>query len=207
MVWCKWLIYGGIQPLLIIAIIYLFGRKYLSSYLDQKGENLAKKEDIEELTKLVKKTEAKINQKLFISKERYLKEYELLRELSSKLFDFHETYSTFYFKVLTKGENTDISKHIDGFNKEFSLFVSFIFKNKSFYPNNIFDLANKIQKLISDNCLDNIFEILEKGQLTKENMFKPKEISEIQEQIDEEIRKRIEYWEDFDENINKNLQD
>ena len=41
--------------ILIIAIIFiggLFTKHYLPTYMDKKGENLATKEDVEEITKL-----------------------------------------------------------------------------------------------------------------------------------------------------------
>lgn len=44
--------------ILIIAIIFiggLFTKNYLPTYMDKKGENLATKEDVEEITKLTEK--------------------------------------------------------------------------------------------------------------------------------------------------------
>ena len=51
--------------ILIIAIIFiggLFTKNYLPTYMDKKGENLATKEDVEEITKLTEKVQKEFNE-------------------------------------------------------------------------------------------------------------------------------------------------
>jgi hypothetical protein len=54
----------GIAALLVIGIGYLIGRHALGSYLSEKGKNLATREDIEQITRLVENVKAPYNELL-----------------------------------------------------------------------------------------------------------------------------------------------
>ena len=60
-----------VNLLLNIAVIFLVGlftKNYLSSYMDKKGENLATKEDIEEITRKTEEVQRRIRS-IFIRHE------------------------------------------------------------------------------------------------------------------------------------------
>ena len=66
--------------ILIIAIIFiggLFTKHYLPTYMDKKGENLATKEDVEEITKLTEQVQKEFNEafELFSSDVKFKYEY------------------------------------------------------------------------------------------------------------------------------------
>ena len=79
--------------ILIIAIIFiggLFTKHYLPTYMDKKGENLATKEDVEEITKLTEQVQKEFNEafELFSSdvKFKYEYNYKQYSELYCKLY-------------------------------------------------------------------------------------------------------------------------
>ena len=70
----------GVQKYFIIAIIFiggLFTKHYLPTYMDKKGENLATKEDVEEITKLTEQVQKEFNEafELFSSDVKFKYEY------------------------------------------------------------------------------------------------------------------------------------
>ena len=54
----------GLGLVVAIAIVYLIGKHSLSSYLAEKGKNLATREDIKKITELVEEVKAPYNQLL-----------------------------------------------------------------------------------------------------------------------------------------------
>lgn len=54
----------GIGALIVAGIAYLIGRHALGSYLSEKGKNLATREDIEQITRLVENVKAPYNELL-----------------------------------------------------------------------------------------------------------------------------------------------
>ena len=101
--------------ILIIAIIFiggLFTKHYLPTYMDKKGENLATKEDVEEITKLTEQVQKEFNEafELFSSdvKFKYEYNYKQYSELYCKLYAIvvQSEYVRRYIKLC---ENEEIS--------------------------------------------------------------------------------------------------
>lgn len=79
-----------------LVAIFLFWREYLPSYAGEKGKNLATKEDVAEITRLVEGAKAEsqrdlegvkaaISSRLGINQFRYEREFEMLVELAQKV--------------------------------------------------------------------------------------------------------------------------
>lgn len=85
-----WAIILDALIILIIFLIGLFAKNYLPSYMDKKGENLATKEDVREITELTEQVEKEFKEafELFSSdiKFKYEYIYKQYSELYCKLY-------------------------------------------------------------------------------------------------------------------------
>ena len=72
-----WAIILDALIILIIFLIGLFAKNYLPSYMDKKGENLATKEDVREITELTEQVEKEFKEafELFSSDIKFKYEY------------------------------------------------------------------------------------------------------------------------------------
>lgn len=84
-----------ILNILLIVVIFiggLFTKNYLPTYMEKKGENLATKEDVEEITKLTEQVQKEFNEafEVFSSdiKFKYEYNYKQYSELYCKLYAF-----------------------------------------------------------------------------------------------------------------------
>ncbi|WP_419403669.1 hypothetical protein [Stenotrophomonas rhizophila] len=75
----------------IVAVVFFllgkFSEKFFSSYVSEKGKNLATKEDVGDITREVESIRADLSGKLATHGFRYQQEFEVLAELSHQLFD------------------------------------------------------------------------------------------------------------------------
>jgi len=107
-----WTVVLGLLNLLVLFIIGLFTKKYLPSYMSEKGKNLATKEDIQEITKRTEEVKILFQQEMEIfSKDlTFTNDYAFNRYsiLYTKLYGIviQSEYLRFFYK---KNEIEDLS--------------------------------------------------------------------------------------------------
>lgn len=119
--------------IVILLLLNLF-KEYLLKYFGKKGENLATKEDVEEITKITESIKAEINLnndkiledlKLELSKEnnKYSIEYSEIQQYKVKtMVEFLTFFSNYFFD---KGQQDKVAKNpkeLMKFNQEFAKF-------------------------------------------------------------------------------------
>lgn len=110
----------GIQ-LIITTLIGFWFKNYFPAYFKKKGENLATKEDIGEITKIVKYVEVNLNKEL----EKFKSDLSIEREFSTKrkfeerdaILKFWDSISILHLNlVINKYENMDYSTFLNNKN-------------------------------------------------------------------------------------------
>ncbi len=89
--------YWTVLIALLTFLVGLITKNYLPSYMDKKGENLATKEDIAEITKLTEQAQKEFKEEF----ERFS------HDLNFKYDYFHHQYETLY-KILPVGWTPEI---------------------------------------------------------------------------------------------------
>ena len=108
-----------VNLLLNIAVIFLVGlftKNYLSSYMDKKGENLATKEDIEEITRKTEEVQREFKEEFeaFSSDMRFKYDffYKQYSELYCKLYAIIiQSEYVRHFIQITDGKVITLRKH------------------------------------------------------------------------------------------------
>lgn len=91
------------------ALLYMLQRNFLTNYLNQKGKNLAEKEDIESITRLVEKVRIEFNRDI-----EYLKadlgvssntKIHLINEERNAVISFYKSYFEWYVSNTTLSQD------------------------------------------------------------------------------------------------------
>ncbi len=80
----------NVVTLLAVGGVVLLMKYFLPSYLDEKGKNIATKEDIAEITEKVERVKVTLGSRLHVHQIRYEKEYDLLVCLCDKLVELRD---------------------------------------------------------------------------------------------------------------------
>ena len=110
--------------IIIIQIITILGIVFLSHYFQDKGKNLATKQDISEITAKIEQVKHEYSSKLesvksvlsarlFAHQVRYQNEFVMLLSLSEKLAEFRNAIADFEIQVSSLGEdNPNYTKQV-----------------------------------------------------------------------------------------------
>ena len=204
---------------LVGLVIGLFVH-FLFRYFGKKGENLATKEDITAITdkmeivkheyaKQLESAKAELTIQLSTNSFRYEKEYEILKELMSLLFDVKDAC----LKLRPQFDIIDISRSDDERKKErlsrffqarWELYLARE-KKRPFYPDSIYKAFIEIDKLVFSES--NQYRYLDPKNVDKSEEYWEK-ATENQEAIEskvelaiEEIRIRVNKWESLIESL------
>lgn len=184
----------------IVITSFLLVEKFITSYSSKKGENLATKEDIENITEKIESVKTKILEISHISKYRYEKEYTILVQISEKIFILRNSFDKLLLNYENSPRNTQEMKNFQ--NATIDLF-SFCNCMKPFFANDIYEKIVEFDTLCWNgsgshivlvnalNCNSN--EVFQQ-QMSKMNDIK-KEINLSIDTLYTAIRKRIESWE------------
>jgi hypothetical protein len=211
-----------IQGVTLLVISYI-AKWYLPSYFQEKGKNLAKKEDIAEITTKIEQVKHDYSSKLesiktvlstrlFIHQVRYQNEFNILLSLSEKLAKLRRALDNFEIQALRNEPNVANSAHTkEEALKTFAAMAALRDEyeaNQPFYPEEIYMSVQKLHSLSWNTLVLTGHEknIIEKTELSKImiDMIKEKkqgsgaeETSEVIEDIYAAIRKRVQYWENL----------
>jgi len=98
----------GIAALLVAGIAYLIGRHALGSYLSEKGKNLATREDIEQITRLVENVKAPYNELL----EELRARHQLRLAAIDRRLQAHQESFTLWRELLGATHTPDVGKTV-----------------------------------------------------------------------------------------------
>lgn len=143
----------NLEQILLYPACFLIGllvSAYVPSYFKKKGENLATKEDIEEITKKIESVKADISQRLQVSQFRYQREFEILLELSAKTVDLRDATVSLRPSIdVSTGLPEDEEKK-QRYGKWRDAGRKFYFqteRTRPFYPEKIFEEIKALEKL------------------------------------------------------------
>ncbi len=174
-------VFQAIVTALVTPIIW-----YFMPYFKEKGKNLATREDIEELTRLVESVKTEHAKKLAAHTVRFEKEFKALEEIWGKLLKLRNTAmklrppgESYANEERTKDEEK--KKRFNEYREAFNAFWAVLYPNQPFLPPEIF------------SCLDDLLSTIWK------------EASSFKDSIDRRIDPReaevIAGWHEAQENI------
>ena len=137
----------------VIAIILgLVIKSFLPTYFSKKGENLATKEDIEEITEKIEAVRVEYAQREHRSETAFNKEFEILFEAWDALFELRmATLSLrqpeFVIGIETLSDGEQMIEKLTIFGEKYTVFAKMVNRNEPFYPINIFSQFEEIRKL------------------------------------------------------------
>ena len=193
---------------LIVAVIVGFlVREYMPSYLRKKGENLATKEDIEEITKKIESVKATIS----FEKER---EKQFLDTKQSLLMNFYDGVTVFYYEMLAVNFGDfpmDNGKSLFEYQSEFYKSVAELMKSYQrlviFLPNDssILKYATEISQstIEARKVLKNRFGQAKIAFLKEEYAHKNGKKNEIEEAVEVANEENSKFWNDMRPHVEK----
>lgn len=190
-----------VLPSAIINIIILILIVYFRNYLSKKGELLATKEDIGKITKEIESIKGEIGARLFIHQTRYQNEYIMLKEITEKLVKVRDAAMLLRPSLdiinKTKPEEIIKSERLLAFYdalKDLNNTKEFLMP---FYPEEIYHSLNKFDKASYKESVQ-----YKHGDQNDKNYWEEQnknciEIYLIAKDTLDLIRKRVQYWENF----------
>ena len=144
------LILGALQ-IVIAVVLGLIIKSYLPSYFSKKGENLATKEDVKEITEKVEEIRVEYAKRQHVSEKAFDKEFEILSEVWASLFELRNAVLTLrpVFDTVDPKESEEerINKRLTEFGACFNNFAKIFVSNQPFYPKDIFFELDTIRLL------------------------------------------------------------
>lgn len=202
-----------IPSLMVIIIAYLLWQHFLPGYAKKKGENLATKEDINEITREIESakldyasqlenTKAELSTLVTRHGFRYEREYEILGSLTELLVELRDACNSLRpavdIKDLTTPESTIKQQRLSRlYNATRQLYLE-IEKKRPFFPSDIYTAINatldithleSIQYRIKDPFKGD--EFLEYWETAEKNQ---KAVTQAVESAMDLIRQRVIKW-------------
>lgn len=157
-----------VEDFAYIIVGFLLGmliNKLLSKYLEKKGENLATKEDISEITDKIElvrysyteqleSIKAELSTQITLHSFRYEKEYEVLKELTSLLVDLRDVSVSFRdmigsaesTKYPGKSQGGSDKEKLDRFCEVAKRLYSVREKKRPFYSDDVYQKILEVEK-------------------------------------------------------------
>lgn len=175
----------------------------VSVYFREKVKNVATKEDIGSITERVESVKRVILEKSHISLFRYEKEYEILLEISKRIFSFTEAFNKLLLNFDHKFRD---SQEMDSFNDRMYKLREYSEIMKPFFSSDIFDRVIELDTLCTRGVVSHklLTTSIDRGKsdLAARSMSeldeKKREISHSIDELNQTIRRRIADWESKD---------
>ncbi len=207
----------ALQIVSLLVLGWLVGG-YLPKYFSKKGENLATKEDIEEITKKIENVKldysekletikALFSSKLYIYQVRYEKEFEILFKLSERLVDLRD--AALLLRPVMEYASDDeteeeakkrkLKRYFEALQKYYRDTEIY----RPFYPEELYKLVSELDKSIWSEVVEY------KGRSPYDERDKDydywgkaeensKKISESADKLIDAIRQRVKLWENIE---------
>ena len=159
------LAFGLFVQVVVGFLIYLVIKGHLFSYFQEKGKNLATKEDIEEITDKVERVRSQYTAGIEVLRSELVrqthmhrlsfeKEFEILSELWAAVVDLRAATLAIRpildFIPREKTEEQVKEERLERFNKSYAECYQVVAKNRPFYPEDIYQTASKIMEISID---------------------------------------------------------
>jgi hypothetical protein len=217
---------GNISFWIVQLIVTAIGA-YGGAYLKMKGANLAKKEDITELTEKVKDVEIKYDKIIEAFRSEMAAKHHYLTVRYEKEFKFYEEVwlslirlrdATTNLRPLVDNEDRSEqgvrNERLRAFNKAYRDFYEKTEHNMPFVPANIFNELKKFHDIADDEASDFAYQPLHEpahSEVTREYWIQRKKnvvaIARLVESVCNAIRNRIKEFESSGGPENANTQD
>ncbi len=128
--------------LVVIVVIGLYLKAFLPNYFNEKGKNLATKEDIAEITDKIEAVRAGYARQSHIQSLAFEKEFSILSEVWGKLVDLRN--ATLGLRPVYDHINPDEAeeerktKRLERFVDSYNTLISVVEKNRPFYAKQIY---------------------------------------------------------------------
>jgi hypothetical protein len=187
----EYIVYGILIGI-VLSITWLIPG--IHSYINEKFKNMAKKEDLDEITRQIESVKGEIGSQLYRHNLRYEKESQSLIDLSKNLIRIKTLVH--HISTLNKNDNSSLSSKRKWLNELFNLIES-IEENQLFYTKEIDQEVRVFLYLTCPKIVPNIFsyEIC--------SVSDPEGYPKLSNAINEiilSIRNRLKSFEDFKEN-------
>ena len=189
----------------LLEIFTVAGLGLFFMYFKKKGENLATKEDIEEITEKVESLKASIGSQQFIHQTRYQNEFKILMELSEKIIALSDAARSLRPVIdrvnPNESEDERKKKRLAEYSEVSKNFYHLFKTRQAFYQEDIYIVLQKLDHLAFKEAIEYGHSIKTDGRDPKywENAKKnSEEIYNLADEVIGLIRKRVKYWEDFE---------
>lgn len=199
---------------LIGLVAGLILNNFLPKYFGKKGENLATKEDISEITNKIETvkhdyaqqleaTKASLSAQLNTHGFRYEKEYEVLNELTALLVDVRDASLSLRpvldFKDPAKNEDQIKKERLQRFYGGLKSLYLYREKKRPFYPDDLYQSIKAVEKIAHTEAVKyqhhDPFEGKEFMKYWDEAEKNQEEIASLAEAAMKMIRERVTKWE------------
>ena len=207
-----------ILELIILVVIFLLTKFYFPSYLRKKGENLATKEDIAEITQKVESVKheysaqlesikAALGSQLYIHRVRYEKEFEILSDLSEKLVELKNSALGLRPAVDTydpdEAEEERKRKRLTRYHEASMALFKVSETRKPFFPEEIYKILKELDRAGWHEVIQYRSRSPYEGRgfdpdYWEKALENSEKISAFADQAIEAIRHRIKRWEKLD---------
>jgi hypothetical protein len=187
--------------LVIVTVGGLLLRSLLPAYFEQKGKDIATKEDIEEITAKTERVRAQFTSEIELLRSElskrshsyalvFDKEFELLQQLWEALWEYHESVICLLSLVKEGGDERE-EQIITNMSDKYGIFIGLVMKKRPFYAPDIYAGISAIIDL-SDELTDHRLE--SPIDRTRLDQFEKEKLDALAEALDglcESIRKQI----------------
>lgn len=191
------------ELIIFIGVLVLLAKNFFPAYFGKKGENLATKEDIEEITRKIESMKATVGSQLYIHQTRYQNEFVILQDLSEKLVDLRDSALSLRPTVDSfdpnEPEEERKGKRLRRYHEAAMAFYKLYETRKPFYPDEIYDGVRALDKIVWKEVVQ-YKHGSGKGydrDYWDKSVANAQEISQMTDKVMDLIRDRIQYWEDF----------
>jgi len=196
-----------------LQIIIGCGLGFLFLYFKKKGENLATKEDVGEITKKVEAIKheystalesirGEISSRLYVHQTRYQNEFIILKDLSEKLVELRDAAQSFRPQMDSydgrEPEEVRKQRRLNRYSEAFKQLYKLYESMKPFYPNVIYHSISKLNELGWKEAVQYQHGDKIDPGYWKEANDNSSAISDVANNTLDLIRKRVEFWEKFD---------
>ena len=194
-----------------IFFLFLIFGWFFKSYFGAKAKNFATKEDVQEITKKIESIKHEyattlesikgaINSQLYIHQTRYQNEFKILKKLSERLIELRDSALALRPSLdyqYSQSEDIKIgrlTRYRNAANDLYRLYET----NRPFYPKNIYGSIRSLHKFGTFEAIQ-----YEDTKTTDEKYWEDgrknvERISKASNKIIDQIRVRIQSWENFE---------
>ena len=175
---------------------------FLKKYLDEKAKNFATKEDVENITAKIEIIKAGVGSQQYIHQFRYQNEFNIFLDLSEKLVSLKDTVLALRPEVDYldfKNLEEERKKRLKEFGEAALPFIRFYESRKPFYTDEIYINIKKLIGLIKKEVIQYKYDDKDDHKKYWEAAaLNARGIVDLTDVIQDQIRTRVKYWENFE---------